>query len=263
MAAVSRGGMDLRANASDQSWAVVAATRILIDMLKGHSPSRASNAAKWAHEFFETSLKRNPSEHKIECAKGCAHCCRVSVSATAPEVFHIANTVRAEHGQDFAETFARIRAGERATHGLSSLERAQLKLPCALLENNVCTVYAARPGPCRGVTSVSVRACERAFAGENVGIPTPSVWTALRNAHVQALWAALAAVDLPSHSYELNEAVCVALAKPEAEARWLKGEDIFSGVTRMGAENPAVIEHNKKIIAGLVAGALGKNTRGN
>src|SRR5262245_6139579 len=123
MAAVSKGGMDLRANSGDQSWAVIAATRILIDMLRGHSPTRASAAAKWAHEFFETSLKRNPSEHKIQCAKGCAYCCRVSVSATAAEVFHIANTIRAEHKCDFEATANRIRTAERATHGLSMLER--------------------------------------------------------------------------------------------------------------------------------------------
>ena len=263
MAAVSKGGMDLRATEGEQSWAVIAATRILIDMLKGHAPTRASNAAKWAHEFFETSLKRNPSEHKIECAKGCAHCCRVSVSATAPEIFHIANTIRTEHAHDLEATLIRIRMAERATHGLSDIERGQAKLPCALLENNACTVYAARPGPCRGVTSVSVKACEQAFAGRNVGIPTPTVWTVLRNAHVQAMWAALSASGLSSDSYELNEAICVALEKPDAEARWLKGENVFHAVRRLGDQSPAVVEHNRKIIAALVAGAMGKEMPAN
>ena len=41
MAEVSRGGMDLRASSSDQSWAVIAETRILIDILRGHGPMRA------------------------------------------------------------------------------------------------------------------------------------------------------------------------------------------------------------------------------
>src|SRR5215471_8054196 len=129
MAAVSKGGMDLRSPPPDQSWAVIAATRILIDMLRGHSPTRASAAAKWAHEFFEASLKRNPSEHRIDCAKGCAHCCRVSVSALAPEVFHVANAVRAAHPNDFEATRARIRAGESLTHKVSIFERARRKLP--------------------------------------------------------------------------------------------------------------------------------------
>jgi hypothetical protein len=258
MAAVARGGMDLRASPSDQSWAVIAATRILIDILKGHGAARASEAAKWAHDFFETSLKRNPSEHRIECAKGCAFCCHVSVSAMAPEIFHLANAIRAEHSGDYEATLARMRAAERATHGLSSFERARRKLPCALLHGNVCIAYGARPGPCRGMASASVRACERAFAGEKVGIPTPSVWTVLRNAHLQAMWAALSAAGLPADSYDLNEAILVALDAPDAESRWLKGEDVFARVARMRVENPAVVEHNRKIIASLVAGALGK-----
>ena len=70
MAEVSRSGMDLRAPPGDQSWHVIAATRILIDILNGHSPARASKAAEKAHEFFETSLKRNAAGAKIECAKG-------------------------------------------------------------------------------------------------------------------------------------------------------------------------------------------------
>ena len=76
------------------------------------------------------------------------------------------------------------------------------------------------------------------------------------------MWAALTAVGLPSDAYELNEAICVALEKPDAELRWLKGENVFQAVTRLGAQNPAVIEHNRKIIAALVAGAMGKDMPG-
>ena len=81
MAEVSRSGMDLRAPSGDQSWQVIAETRILIDILNGHSPTRASKAAEKAHEFFETSIKRNSAGTRIECAKGCAFCCYVAASA--------------------------------------------------------------------------------------------------------------------------------------------------------------------------------------
>ena len=264
MAEVSRGGMDLRANSSDQSWAVIAETRILIDILNGHSPTRASKAAEKAHEFFEASLKRNASGIRIECAKGCAFCCHVAVSALAPEVFLIANTIRAQQASDLEARTARIRAVERATHRLGLYERAKRNLPCALLENNACTVYSARPSPCRGVTSTSVRVCERAFSGASVPIPTPAVWDTLRNAELQAMMAALTAVELPAESYELNEAVCVALDSPNAESRWLRGEDVFAGVStlRLGIDNPAFVENNRKVIAQLIAGALGKELPG-
>src|SRR5215510_15101663 len=157
MAEVSRTGIDLRASSGDQSWAVIAETRILIDILNSHAPTRASKAAEKAHEFFELSLKRNTSGIAVECAKGCAFCCYVPVSALAPEIFLVANTIR------------------------------------------------ARPASERDMSTA-------------------------RNAHLQALMAALTAVDLSSESYELNEGVAVALDTPNAESRWLKGEDVLTGV---------------------------------
>ena len=264
MADVSRGGMDLRASSSDQSWAVIAATRILIDILRGHGPLRASRAAEKAHEFFETSLKRNAVGVKIECAKGCAFCCHVAVSVLAPEVFHIANTLRAQHATDLDSRRAAIRAAAGLTLGVSGAERGRRKLPCALLDNNSCSVYSARPSPCRGMSSVSVKACERAFNGGSSPIPTPPVWDTLRNAELQAMMAALTSVDLSPESYDLNEAVVVALDNPDAEPRWLKGEDVFAGVSclRIGIDNPAIVENNRKVIAQLIAGALGKELPG-
>ena len=264
MSEVARGGIDLRASSSDQSWAVIAETRILIDILDGHAPNRASKAAEKVHEFFELSLKRNASGTSAECSKGCAFCCYVPVSALAPEIFLVANTIRARPAAERESSAARMRAAVQSMRGLSLYERMRRKLACGLLENNACSAYAARPGPCRGMASTSVRACERAFGGASVPVPTPMVWSTVRNAHLQALMAALTALDLPSESYELNEAVSVVLDSPNAESRWLKGEDVFAGVSimRLGTDNPAVIENNRKVIAQLVAGALGKEPPG-
>jgi hypothetical protein len=101
MDAVARRGVDLSANTNDQQWAVIAATRVLVDVLDSRNPARAGNAAKRAHEFFETSLKTNPSKQAIACVKGCAFCCHVSVTATAPEVFLVANALREKYKDDF------------------------------------------------------------------------------------------------------------------------------------------------------------------
>ena len=264
MAEVARGGIDLRASSSDQSWAVIAETRILIDILNGHAPTRASKAAEKAHEFFELSLKRNASGISVECSKGCAFCCYVPVSALAPEIFLIANTIRVRPAAERDTSAARIRGAMQAMRGVSRYERLRQKLACGLLENNACGAYSARPGPCRGMASTSVNACERAFGGASVAVPTPMVWSTVRNAHLQALMAALTAVDLPSESYELNEGVALALDTADAESRWLKGEDVLAGVGRlhMGMDNPAIVENNRKVIAQLVAGALGKELPG-
>ena len=259
VAEVSRRGIDLRGSGSDQSWAVIAATRIVLDVLEGKAATRASNAAKRAHEFFETSVKTNPSPEKIECAKGCAFCCHVTVVASAPEVFLVANTIREHHGNEFEAILERVRAANRVTRGISSYERAVKRFPCALLKDNTCMAYGVRPGPCRGFTSTSMRACEQGYNGDyNAPVRTPPVWVTLRQAHMQALWAALTAADLPAERYDFHHALLIALETPDAELRWLKGEDIFASVARETFPDPVSNAQNKRVIDQLVAGATGK-----
>ncbi len=255
--AVSRHGMDLSAPRGERLQAVIAATRILMDILGTRSPTRASDAARRAHEVFEISLKRNPSEHKIECAKGCGFCCHLRVTAMAPEVFLLGNSIRREFKNDFETVLNRVRAADRNARGLNGRERTKQHVACGLLVDNMCSVYSARPSSCRALTSISVATCKRGYDGEDVEVLTPAVWTELRGAHNQAMWAALASVDLPSQGYELNHALLVALETPDAENRWLAGEDVFAGVD---CDRPDDADRalKKKITDRLIAGALGK-----
>ena len=54
------------------------------------------------------------------------------------------------------------------------------------------------------------------------------------------------------------DALLVALETPDAEARWLAGEDIFAGVAHEQVR-AAEQEQNRRIIDQLVAGALGRD----
>jgi hypothetical protein len=131
------------------------------------------------------------------------------------------------------------------------------RLPCILLDGSVCSVYDVRPGSCRGVTSISAQTCERGFKGENVQVTTPHPWGTLKTIHLQALWAALMATELPTHGYELNHAIIVALTTPDAESRWLKGEDVFAGVAKL-RDGSTLDAQSKRVMDMLIAGALGK-----
>lgn len=262
MAAVSRRGMDLTASGSEQNWAIIAAARIVIDILRGRTPGRAAKAAKAAHEFFEISLKNNPSKFPVACARGCAWCCHVSVTASAPEIFLVAARIRGMPEEQYDDTLNRVRAADQRTRQMSSRQRASNKIPCALLKDNLCSVYEARPGACRGFSSTSAEICRRGFEGEAVQVNTPAVWTSLRGAHKQALWAALAAEKLPAEYYEFHHALRIALEVPDAENRWLAGEDIFAGVAREIVSDPTQIVSNRHIIDQVVAGAVGHQASG-
>ena len=119
---VARYGVNLDDTPTQQMWSMIGLTRILIDILDSRAPMRASEAAKRAHEFFELSLKRNPSDHKIECAKGCAFCCHLRVSAMAPEVFHVANFVRRQFAGELERVIDQVRAADSNSRGLTSRE---------------------------------------------------------------------------------------------------------------------------------------------
>lgn len=256
--AVYRRGLDLTAPAIDQHRAVVGITRMLIEILGGRNPLRASNAARRAHEFFETSLNGATGKPAIACRKGCGFCCHVTITATAPEIFLIANFLRDQYRDDLEALLYRVQAADHKTRGLSAPERPLRKIPCVMLKDNACSIYAVRPGACRGLVSPSATVCERGYNGENVAIDIPTVWTSIRHAHKQALWAALSASGLRAPCYEFHHALRIALENPDAETRWLHGEDVFAAVAREVIEDAATNAHNQRLIDTLIAAASEK-----
>ena len=252
---VCRRGLDLTAPPIDQHRAVVAITRMLIEILSGRNPLRASNAARRAYEFFETSLNGATDKPAIACRKGCGFCCHVTITATAPEIFLIANSLRDQYKDDLEALLYRVQASDHKTRALSAPVRPLRKIPCVMLIDNACSIYAVRPGACRGLVSPSAALCERGYNGENVDIAIPPLWTNIRHAHKQALWAALTASGLRTQCYEFHHGLRMALENPDAETRWLHGEDVFAAVAREVIDDPETNAHNQRIIDALVAAA--------
>lgn len=190
---------------------------------------RASRAAEIVHKVFEASAKATPSKLDIACRKGCNYCCHGQVSATAPELFLIARAVR----NSKLPALEREAVVERAarTIGLSAADRFGKKIPCALLVDGLCGVYALRPSVCRQVTSTNLDACVDEFEGRDFNgdiVVSRLFLDHARNCRVP-LQAALAALDMPLVSYEIGAGLTAAL-EPEAEAAWLSGLDTFQGI---------------------------------
>ena len=151
-------------------WAVAAETRYLIDIFRSGGKKRASDAAKHAHEFFERSVKSNNPGGSIDCAKGCFMCCTLYVSATAPEVFLVAEYLRNETPERFNEILERVRAVDRDTRYMDDRARLPTRIRCPLLgSDDACVAYSVRPSACRGFVSSSLEACKRGYAGNEIG----------------------------------------------------------------------------------------------
>jgi len=66
------------------------------------------------------------------------------------------------------------------------------------------------------------------------------------------LIAALRLVGLPDATYEMNSAVALALTTPDAEARWLSGENIFKSLP-IAPPPPPQFEESIRQLAAFVA----------
>jgi Fe-S-cluster containining protein len=240
-------------------WGIAAAARMLLDILTGKSPRRASDAARLSVELFDRSLGNASSDPPLACRRGCNFCCHGLVSASAPELFLLARQIREQAGAELPAVIARIREVDGRTRGLDPIARHRLRQPCALLVNGECSVYAARPLSCRAFASYSLEKCEHAFKFGGEDIPVPKFNMTLRSASKQALWSALDYAGLPIKSYELAHGLLVAIETPDAERRWLAGEDVFAGVSGDETESFAGTPDVKLFLEVVGATAMGRD----
>jgi len=197
---------------------------------------------RYLHENFEAAGRRAPRQD-IACSKGCAHCCHVWVSVRAPEVLFVLSMLRAKgHMVALGESHAQIAS-------LDVEARRQIATPCPMLGgDNLCQIYTARPLACRAAVSADAGACERAYRlFEDETIPVPDAFRNQKTSYTVALAGALRHAGLPYVSYEFNSALQAALARSDAEAAWLAGEDVFAAAQRDPAGDPFVNPSHQKL----------------
>lgn len=189
----------------------------------------------------------------IACGRGCSHCCHSWVDATAAEVLFAVKSMPASQRQRAIESVERM-CGETA--GKPFEARTAMVTACPLLQDHMCSAYAARPIVCRSAVSADAQACRRSFldlSGEN--IPVPAVWRTLGQGYAVALEGAILNAGLVPTVREWNESLRLALSDPGAETRWLAGEDVFGGLPRASAsstfENPSLAALYREAFAKL------------
>lgn len=224
-------------------------TRKMARLLRDtQSPSPCADMVQHLTRLYARSTPANPA---IVCKKGCGHCCSQSVMVTAPEAFHVAAQL-----QGRTETAAAVSDAAARIAALSPALRWRDWPRCPLLVDESCSVYAARPLGCHAFVSVRLEACLAAFqAREEPHIPMPRIQADMLHACRVALYAAIRLAGLRERSYEMAPAVERILRTPDAEARWLKGEDVLAGLEDPTPIPPAV-EVEIAGLAGFVAPTL-------
>lgn len=167
----------------------------------------------------------------LACHKGCATCCTLRVTATAPEILMIARYVRWASAALKRAEFdleQRIVDADRVTRALSEEQRVTLRRRCPFIANGVCVIYPVRPLSCRGHASYDKRACVEAAAGRAENIPFSAPHMTVRSLIQHAMQSALRDAGYAFGAYELNQAVCMALADQTLLAQWMAGKDVFA-----------------------------------
>lgn len=207
-------------------------------------------------EFLRENLRaawRAEPRKALACRRGCAHCCHAWVSAKAPEVLLAKAAIRP---RDLEAARAAVEEAYAVTGGLGPEERAALAAPCPMLTAGECRIYDARPATCRTAVSLDAGVCAEAFRPNAVAldIPTPDFHIIMRRGYSIALAGALKRAGYPAASYEFVAAMRAALARPDADAAWLAGEDVFAGVATDPGSDPFEHPKNRRVYELAFAG---------
>lgn len=182
-----------------------------------------------AYDAFDTELQaRQDAGAPVACDRGCAICCAIRVTATAPEVLHIARHLREADPEVCARLLRRLVAADVNTRDASADERVCTGTVCPFIdEDGACAIYPVRPLACRGHASHDREACARAACGQVNDIPYSVAHRMVRSLVQNALQSALRDGGYAWAAYELNHALIHALAEPDSEAAWRAGDDLF------------------------------------
>lgn len=168
----------------------------------------------------------------IACHKGCATCCTLRVTATAPEVLLIARYIAWAKFSDKTINLAkRVAKANKLTQHLNAAQRVKLKRRCPFILQGVCLIYPVRPLACRGHACYDKQACVDAAAGRVRQIPISEPHRLFRGLIQNAMQSALRDAGYAWGLLELNQALHLALHHEPSYSRWAAGEDVFMAAT--------------------------------
>ncbi len=178
----------------------------------------------------------SPPPRPIACGAGCPFCCHIRVTTSPPEVLALADYIERNWPAERVSALRRKLANiDPLTRGRDAAQRDRMRLPCPLLVDNDCGVHEMRPINCRGLASVDVTACRRAY-GSHMDEPVPQV--ALQATAADGigygLVAGLGDAGFPLEDVELIAGLRIALETHDAAGRWLGGEPLFEPSTWTG-----------------------------
>ena len=227
-----------------RNWAAVATKRAIVSRLSGQRTGR--NMSRLAVELKDEALHAmlplaGSADH--ERVVPCPECGQGTIGVTALEAFAIAADLRQKRSNgELRKIFALAVTNSEKNPALPRDSAASLPIRCPLQgDDRVCCAYAARPLHCLPLHAQTVAHGINGTGNGSIG--SLQVNPADENRHESdvtqgiraGLCDALRTAGMDSRIYELNRALAIALARPDAAERWANGDDVFMGCPTIAA----------------------------
>ena len=165
------------------------------------------------------------------CRRGCSYCCHLRVEIRPHDAFVLAHHILTKFTtEQRAAAIVRIGQTLERTESLTPEQHIRAGIPCALLQDGVCSAYEARPATCRKYHSVSVDTCRDAFNDTSAPLTGDIEDEQVRlagNAVALGYAKGLDDAGYDAELYELHYALHIALTNPKAGKRYRKGKRAF------------------------------------
>ena len=165
------------------------------------------------------------------CRRGCSYCCHLRVEIRPHDAFVLAHHVQTKFSaEQRMGAIVRIEQTLKRLESLTPEQHIRAGIPCALLQEGVCSVYEARPATCRKYHSVSVDTCRNAFNDTSAPLTGDIEDEQVRmagNAVALGYAKGLDDAGYDAELYELHHALHCALTNPKAAKRYRKGKRAF------------------------------------
>ncbi|HTQ04237.1 MAG TPA: YkgJ family cysteine cluster protein [Polyangiaceae bacterium] len=227
-------------------------------LARTHSAEDVARVPLQAAERLAPLVEELIRDRPPACARGCSRCCHgLKIEASAPEAVAIAEFLRGLTPEELAETRAQMADEAAFARTLDAEARWREQVPCAFLddESGECVIYDARPFTCRAHTSMSLEQCEAAAADPERRTPIDkhAVPASIFGMAKSAITVACAEGNLDARSFELTNAVNVALNEPNAGERWARGEPVFDAAVTPSDAVDSELSLRALVRSGLLA----------
>ena len=204
---------------------------VLNRLRKTRNPADLLAVLRQTHKRFDRAYDAAPAAARaaVACRAGCGTCCHVPVGVQAHEVLLAAEYIQTHYApDDLTAAVGRFADHRAAFAGRSMEERAAFKIPCALLRDNSCSIYEARPEACRSHHSRNLAGCR---SNLDTGIDIVDVLIPEIRGRMFAVMLgidqAVTEAGYDDRAYDFGSAMHEALTDSLCAVRWMQRQPAF------------------------------------